>query len=163
MNYVRKPIKDYSATVSEGPITECETPQSCFTYSFTESTSTHNVLVEGVEVHFFIPFVRFANRVQMGVGVGGGVGFSSGTVSQSGTSSFTITQPGQPPQTFVDSFEFEGEAGDDVIGAIVPLAKVEFQTAILVARGLKINVAVGMNLPSAVSFRIGMAYRFGAR
>jgi hypothetical protein len=164
VNYVRKPIKDYNSAISEGPITDCSgTPQQCYTYSFNASTSTHNVLVDGVEVHFFLPFVRFANRVQMGLGVGGGVGFSSGTYTSSYSYTTTLTQAGQP--TITDSFSdtFTEEAADEIIGAIVPLAKVEFQTAILVARGLKVNVAVGMNLPSAVSFRIGMVYLFGAR
>jgi hypothetical protein len=36
-------------------------------------------------------------------------------------------------ETFVDSFE--DEAAGNIVGSIVPLAKAEFQTAILVAGG----------------------------
>jgi hypothetical protein len=88
VNYVRKPIKDYTSTFTDGPNTFCygvNGAPPCQTDTYTSTTSTSNVLVEGIEVHFFVPLYRFANRVQLGVGVGGGVGFSSGTSAGSST------------------------------------------------------------------------------
>ena len=39
-----------------------------------------DVLLNGLEVHKFIPFVTFSQRVQVGLNVGGGFGFMSGHV-----------------------------------------------------------------------------------
>ena len=161
VSYVRKALKDFSHTTTYGPESFCPTPTNCNTYSSTTTLSTHNVIVDGVEVHFFIPFARLANeRVQLGINVGGGMGFSKGTFTDMTTDTFTSTQP---PSTQVDHYNFEGDVAGEIVGEFLPLAKAEFQASFVVARGLKINANVGMNVPSAFSFRIGVLYLFGKK
>ena len=159
VSYVRKALKDFTQTTTYGPDTFCPAPNNCQTYTSTTTISTHNIIVDGVEVHFFIPFARLANeRVQLGVNVGGGLGFSSGTLTQTTTDTFVFTLP---PSTQTETYTDEGDAAGEVIGPIVPLIKAEFQASFRVARGLKINANVGMNAPSAFAFRIGAVYFFG--
>jgi hypothetical protein len=161
VSYVRKPLKDITQTSTFGPETFCPAPNNCQTYSSVETLTTHNVLVDGVEVHFFIPFARLASeRVQLGINVGGGVGFSSGTFTETFTDTVVFTNP---PSTQVDVFTDEGDVSNEIIGAILPLAKAEFQASFRVAQGLKVNVNAGMNVPSAFAFRIGVVYLFGAK
>jgi hypothetical protein len=161
VSYVRKALKDFTQTSTYGPDTFCPTPTNCQTYSSTSTLSTHDVIVDGVEVHFFIPFARLAKeRVQLGINVGGGVGFSKGTFTETITDTFTSTQP---PSTQSETYTNDGDVAGEIVGQIVPLVKAEFQASFVVARGLKLNANVGMNAPSAFSFRIGVLYLFGAK
>jgi len=164
VSYVRKPIKNTTVSVSQTQ-QFCSGPNnaSCQTQVFSSTTESRDVLVDGVEVHFFIPVVTLANRVQLGVNAGGGAGFPTGTVARFGTSTNTFTQPGLPPQVTTQTFSSEGDAADEIISKVVPLLKVEFQAAVIVAPGLKIKFAAGLNAPSAPALRIGMTYLFGAR
>jgi hypothetical protein len=159
VSYVRKPIKDTATTESQTD-SFCPSPTNCVTQveEFTQETS--DVMVNGVEVHFFLPFVKFADRVQLGVNLGGGVGFSSGTVTTTDTIRRTSTNP---PSTTTEVFTDEQEAAGDVIGKNVVLIKAEFQAAFVVAPGFKIRAAVGLNAPSVAAFRIGVSYLFGTR
>ena len=80
VSYVRRALKDLTKTTTFGPDTFCPAPNSCQTYTSNSVLTTHSIVVDGVEVHFFIPFARLANeRVQLGINVGGGLGFPSGT------------------------------------------------------------------------------------
>jgi hypothetical protein len=159
VSYVRKPIKD-SVTTESQTDSFCPTPTNCVTQVDEFTQEMHDVVVDGVEAHFFLPFARFADRVQLGVNIGGGVGFSSGTVTSTYTLKTTTTNP---PATTTQVFEDEQEAAGEVIGKYVALVKAEFQAAFVVAPGLKIRAAVGLNAPSVAAFRIGVSYLFGAR
>jgi hypothetical protein len=159
VSYVRKAIKD-SVTTESQTDNFCPSPTNCVTQVEEFRQEIHDVVVDGVEAHFFLPFVRFADRVQLGVNIGGGVGFSSGTVRSTDTIKRTTTSP---PGTTTQVFEDEGDAAGDVIGKNVVLLKAEFQAAVMVAPGLKIRAAVGLNAPSVAAFRIGVSYQFGAR
>jgi opacity protein-like surface antigen len=161
VSYVRKALKDFTQTTTYGPDSFCPAPNNCQTYTSTSVRSTHDVIVEGVEVHFFIPFARLANeRVQLGINVGGGMGFSKGTFTETQTDTLTSTLP---PSTQIDTYTSEGDVAGEIVGQIVPLVKAEFQASFRVARGLKINANIGMNAPSAFAFRIGVLYLFGAK
>lgn len=159
VSYVRKTIKD-SMTTESFTDSFCPTPTNCVTQVQEFTQEMRDVVVDGVEAHVFLPFARFADRVQLGVNVGGGVGFSSGTVRSTDTLRTTTTNP---PATTTQVFEDEQEAAGEVIGKNVVLLKAEFQAAFIVAPGLKIRAAVGLNAPSVAAFRIGVSYLFGAR
>ena len=159
VSYVRKAIKDSARSESQTD-TFCPTPTNCVTQTEVFTQEIHDVVVDGVEAHFFLPFARFSDRVQLGVNVGGGVGFSSGTVRSTDTVTRTNTSP---PGTTTQVFEDEQEAAGDVIGKNVVLIKAEFLAAFMVAPGFQIRAAVGLNAPSVAAFRIGVSYQFGAR
>jgi hypothetical protein len=115
-----------------------------------------------VEVHKFIPFANIKNRVQIGLNIAGGVGFPKGNVFQVYDSTTTTTNPGFPPNTFHQHEEMTQPAKDAIL-SIQPLGKVEAQGSFIVARGLKINVSGGLNLPSVAAVRIGAVYLIGAK
>jgi hypothetical protein len=154
-NFVQKPFKDGLSLVESE--TFCSGPNNQFCSSQTSSRVMQNVRIRGVEFDFLIPVATFANRVQVGVNVGGGAGFPEGTVATEIT--FTNSGPGQPTQTFADRFD---EDAKDVLYSVVPLVKVAVQGSVFIAPGLRANVMVGMNTPSAVSARVGAVYFFGS-
>lgn len=162
VSYVRKPIKDRSETIA---VNESDCDQgSCFTSVGSETIESRDVLVDAVEVHFFIPVYTVANRLQLGANVGGGMGFpnDAGIVRRAGTLTTTISGPGFPPDTFTETFDDEGPAKGEIIQSFVPMIKAEFQAAILMGPSMKLKVSVGLNTPSVAAFRLGAVYYFGA-
>lgn len=156
VSFVRKPFKNGP------PLVEVDSETSCFQnfcsgFTSTDTQTMQDVYMRGVEFHSFIPFVTMANRVQIGVNVGGGIAFPEGTFVE--TRDFVSTVTGFPPQT--DSFT-EVRPADEVMYKYVPLAKAEVQGAVIVAPGLKVKVSGGLNMPSAFTFRIGVVYLIGA-
>ena len=106
---------------------------------------------------------RFADRVAVGINAGGGIGFSSGTVTTQGTFSSTFTNPPQPPTITNEVISSTGDAAGDVIGKYVVLAKVELKASVRVGGGCRVFGAFGMNAPSAVAGRFGVVYLIGGR
>jgi hypothetical protein len=100
--------------------------------------------------------------VQVGFNVAGGFGVPRGTIHETVDTTYTFIPPVGPPQTTVDHDEFTSPA-DEVLLKIQPMGKVEAQGSFIVARGLKVKVSFGMNMPAATSFRIGAVYLIGAR
>lgn len=161
VSFVRKPIKDRSETIA---VNESECDQGfCFTSVGSQTIESRDVLVDGVEVHFFIPVYTAANRVQLGANVGGGLGFpnDTGIVRQAGTLTNTISGPGFPTETFTETFDEEEPARGEIIQSYVPMIKAEFQAAILMGPSMKLKVSVGLNTPSVAAFRVGAVYFFG--
>lgn len=165
VSYVRKPFKDKTFTETES-FTSCSGPNNAFCNTTAQSITSqaNGIYVDGVEYTRFIPFVRFgSDHVQVGVNLGAGAGFPKGTVTETRTFTSTFTQPGRPPQVFTDTSTDEVEAGDSITGPVVPLLRAEVQAAFLLGHGVKVNVAGGLNAPSAFAFRIGFSYLIGAR
>jgi hypothetical protein len=162
VSYVRKPIKDQTI-VETNTASFCPNPTTCQTLTDEFRQDLKDVVVDGVEAHFFIPFATISNRLQLGVNVGGGVGFSSGTVTQTFTTTTTTTTSGQPPVVKTEVSSSDEDAAGDVIGSTVALVKAEFQAAVILAPGLKLKVAAGLNAPSTFAARFGFTYLFGAR
>ncbi len=130
-----------------------------------------DVLLNGLEVHKFIPFVTFSQRVQVGLNVGGGFGFMSGHVDAvEFQTSYTCTFPpgvfpdfgaggDEPPNpcsnatiTNVTTVQ-TGSSSDDVSrilksdSDLMPIGRVEVAAAFIAGPRLKIRVAGGLNYP----------------
>jgi len=139
-----------------------------------------DVLLNGLEVHKFIPFVTFSQRVQVGLNVGGGFGFMSGYVDvEEFQTSYTCTfPPGVLPDfggpspcsnatisnvTTVQT----GSSTDDVSRILksdsdfMPIGRVEVAAAVIAGPRLKIRVAGGLNYPGVNVFSITGVYFFG--
>src|SRR5690348_12742767 len=81
---------DWGVSLVKKPFTDgvilTSNDQDCFNQAqtactpHTETTVGKGVMLTGVEVHWFIRFVNFANRVQVGLNVGGGIAQTSGQV-----------------------------------------------------------------------------------
>ncbi len=153
VSFVRKPFKN-GGTLVEGGEPDCF---ENFCSSHTSTKVMQDVALRGIEFHSFIPFVTIADRVQIGVNVGGGIGFPEGTIIE--TEQSTFSDPLFGSDTNTDTFV---SPANEVMYKYVPLAKAEVQGAIIVAPGLKIKISGGLNLPSSTSFRIGVVYLIGA-
>jgi hypothetical protein len=147
VSFVHKPIKD--VTFSEST-QDCQPQFGCTTSTMTQTL--RDVLLKGVEYHWSKPFATFADRVQVGLNVGGGVAFVSGTID----TTFDLINP-PPFPVFHQEFS---DPASDTLWPVYPLIKVEAQGAVIVAPGLKVKVAGGFNYPSA-SLRIGVVYLIG--
>jgi hypothetical protein len=155
VSFVRKAIKDEEITFTDPA--ECdESGFSC--YQATRTDVYQDANYNGIEAHWFIPFVKPNDRLGIGVNVGGGVAFTSDAVTRTETYTFTDNIPGFPPSVFSDTTVYEQTLPDTV-----PLIKAEAQASIALSPDLWVRVAGGLNVPSAFAFRLSVAYFFGAR
>jgi len=164
VSFVRKPFNGEPRRfqTSESGCADPPFQTFCSTYTEDRTIELFDVLVDGVEVTFFIPVYTAVNRVQFGVNVGGGIGFPSGTAREVGSFTSTFTQPGFPPEVLTEMVDEEYEAAGEIIQSVVPLIKTEFQASILLGPSVKLKVSAGLNAPSAAAIRIGAVYFFGA-
>jgi hypothetical protein len=158
VSFVRKPFKDGSSVVT--------VEQDCFQstcLTSTESLIMEGVKLTGVEVHWFWRMVNIKQRVQIGLNIAGGIANVSGTIIET-TDDFNVTffnpQTGQITATPRRTVETH-DAAEELVERF-PLAKLEAMGSIIVAPGLKLKVAGGLNFP-AYSFRVGLVYLIGAR
>jgi hypothetical protein len=155
ISFVHKPIEDgTSVEVDEG----CSSG-SC--YRTTEITERRDVVLRGMEFLWSGTFVTIAERVQVGVNVGGGFAKARGTVVETIDFFDSFTFPGSNRvETFTDSFSEERPA-KEVFYSTVPLFKVEAQVGVIVAPSFKIRVSGGLNNPGD-GVRVSAVYLIGA-
>jgi hypothetical protein len=156
-SFVRKPFDDASGWV--------QTDQDCsntICRPHVETTKFQGVYLNAFEVDWFKPFVTIANRAQIGLSVGGGIGSMNGNVLIT-TDRFEPTGFNQNgPTGFRQIHEEETSLAKDELLPVFPLFKLEAAGAIIVAPALKLQVAGGLNFP-AYSFRVGVVYLIGAK
>jgi hypothetical protein len=158
VSFVRKPFKDGSGVVTND--------EDCFQsrcFSSTESNVFQDVKLTGVEFHWFWRIVNIKQRVQLGLNIAGGIANVSGQVIQT-TDDFVVTnfnpQTGQITATPRRTVETH-DAAEELVEKF-PLGKLEAQGSIILAPGLKVKIAGGLNFP-AYSARVGLVYLIGAR
>jgi hypothetical protein len=149
VSYVHKPLKDSTFVESEQ---FCDPQFGCDTY--TNTLAFQDVLLKGVEFVWSKPFVTLANRVQIGINVGGGAAWVHGTIVE------TFDFVSGPPFPSSSQEVVTGPA-KDTLYEIYPLGKVEAMGSFIIAPGLKVKVSGGFNFPAA-SFRIGAVYLIGS-
>ena len=134
MSFVSRSIEDRAAAVSKDDGT---------TYG------THNNRLTGVEFHRFSPFKTFDARYQVGLSIGGGVGWFRETV--------TKTSPGLPPEEVPAKELFT--IGDTVM-PVVPLFRIELVAAAIASQHLKIRLGGGVNFPGQQFVSVTGVYFF---
>jgi hypothetical protein len=162
VSFVRKPFRDDSGGVDRDELCYSEAnPPRCFTEI--TNFATRDVYFNGVEFHWFKPVATIKDRVQLGFVVGGGIAKGTGSVIET---TDTVDLVGFNPQTrqpiFASRHTVEVLDVSEELPQVFPLAKAEVAGAVLVAPGLKLKVAGGLNLPG-YAVRIGASYLFGAR
>ena len=160
VSYVQKQFDDGTQFFEFEESSPC-TPTECSRRTSTLVAS--DLKLQGVEFHWNRPLVTIANRVQLGFNIAGGVASVKGNAEETMVFESSFTFPNFPTQrdVFVDTYA--GPIGDfEAMYSIVPLLKIEAQGAVIVAPGLKLKVAGGLNMP-ALSLRVGATYLFGAR
>jgi hypothetical protein len=135
----------------------------CQRYSF--RTLAPNLSLTGVEVHKFISFHTFKERVQVGMNLAGGIAGEQGHLERH---EYIEEFPGAmlpgPPGTGtlkeigVSQMEF----GDTLIAKTkyIPLWKAEAAVAFIAAPGFKIRVSGGFNYPGMNRVSIAALYLF---
>jgi hypothetical protein len=151
VSFVRKPLQDGSqVTESE---TDCFQPSSCSTFTYTKTM--RNVVLTGVEFHWAPTFVTIANRVQIGINIGGGIASASGDIEEVFVNEFT--DPNIPDMTNTDL-----TPANEYLFKPQPLGKVEAQASFILAPAFKVRVAGGFNAPG-YGVRFAAVYLIGAR
>lgn len=154
VSYVRKPFKDGSRTVDAKQ--QCN-GSTCFPQVKTEVFE--GVTLSGLEVHKYFAFVR-ASRVQVGLNIAAGAAQMKGNIREIKDGFFVIFNNGVITATPTHTETLEPAA--DKLLKTFPLLKVEAEGAVLVAPGLKLKVAGGLNFPS-YSVRVLAMYLFGSK
>lgn len=160
--YVRKALKDGS-TVDRGHEQQCFGSFGCFQSSGVYTAQ--GAYLDGFEVNKYLPFVTIQKRAQVGLTIGGGIGFVKGnarfdeTFPQIVTDSrgFAIGMKQMSRSTTVP-------ATDMIIENLkyLPLANVEVTGGVILRPGLKLKAGGGFNFPGVSRFSVGVVYLFGA-
>ena len=145
MSFVKKPFKDGVITSSSD--------QDCFNQAQTackpntEVNRGRNVLLTGVEFHWFIRIVNIKQRVQAGVNVGGGIASFSGDIITT-TDRFEPTGfNNQGPTGYRAIHEEETKLVKDELLPYFPLIKLEAVGSVIVHPNAKVQFAYGLNFP----------------
>ena len=124
----------------------------------------NDVMLTGVQVHKFRPFVTVKERVRVGVNFSGGFGVYSGTATRTHyDSAFAFVPPNtnriveKPPVTTLGI-----EAKTLFVTDKVPLGKLEIAAAGILAPGLKVRVGYGLDFPGYPIFSVSGVYLFGS-
>ena len=156
VSFVRKPFKDGSG--------ETKTDEDCFNQAQTicrprtEVSATENVVLTGVEVHWFVRFVNIKERVQIGLNVAGGIAQTSGQIVTT-TDRFEPTGFNQSgPTGFTQVHEVETKEAKDELFPYFPQGKLEVVGSVIVLPKLKIQVAHGLNFPAFCPRIMGVVF-----
>jgi hypothetical protein len=170
VNYVRKNFKDGSFVDSTEVRCNQQAP-GCFTDG--SKKTLRSVKLSGIEAIKFIKIANIKDRVQIGLNVGGGIGSLSGDVDvieydTSVSCGNTGCRGTQTQRAFTVDAGAEICDGGDCDRALFALpkfalGKVELAVGFIVAPGLKIRAAGGLDFPGTSMFNISGVYLFGAK
>ena len=156
VSLVKKPFKDGSG--------EIKSDQDCFNQAQTicrprlEVSATKDMMLTGVEVHWFIRFVNIKQRVQIGLNVGGGIAQTSGQVIKT-TDRFEPTGFNQNgPTGFRQVHEVETTEAKNELFPYFPQFKLEVVGSVIVAPKFKIQIAHGLNFPAICPRIMGVVF-----
>jgi hypothetical protein len=160
VSYIRQRWNDGSGVNDSEQ--ECSSfSNGCFTSG--EFYRTQNVVVSGVLVHKFIPFGTIKRRVQIGMNVAGGVGTVSGTVEKHSLFADAIFNPRTGQLIGVQQETVSTLPAAEELLSKFPIGKVQAAVAVIVAPGLKVRFAGGLDFPGTNKFSVAGVYLFGAR
>lgn len=151
VSFVRKPFKDGSGETSTSM--DCFNQAQTICRPRTEVIATRDVILTGVEVHWFGRLVNIKQRVQIGLNVAGGITQTSGQVVTT-TDSFEPTGFNQNgPTGFRPVQTVETSDATEELFPYFPQFKLEAVGSIILSPRFKVQVAHGLNFP-AISPRI---------
>jgi hypothetical protein len=146
VSLVKKPFTDGTILTSHDQ--DCFNQAQTICQPRTEVTEARDVMLTGVEVHWFIRIANFARRVQVGVNVAGGIAQTSGQVVKK-TDFFNPTGFNQNgPTGYQMIHEEETLDAKDELFPYFPLFKLEAVASVILHRHAKIQFAYGLNFPA---------------
>lgn len=159
VGFVSKPFKNVTVSQTEE---FSETNQfGTFFNRFTTTTTFRDVRFKGIEAVKYFALATIKQRAQIGLTVGGGIGFPEGTV-ETVEVSFNRNTPNQGPVNESTEQYEETLPANEYFFKYQPLFKIEIQGAAILMPGLKATVAWGINNPGK-GVRVGAVYLFGAK
>ncbi len=160
VSYVRQRWNDGSGVTDIEQ--DCSSaPNACLNAG--EFYRTQNVVVSGILVHKFVPFGTIKRRVQLGLNVAGGVGSVSGTIEKHSLfPDYTFDRTGRPT-AIVQRETVEMIPAKEELLSTYPMGKVQAAVAVIVAPGLKVRFAGGIDFPGTNKFSVTGLYLFGAK
>ena len=160
VSFIRQSWKDGSF-IDDREV-DCENfSNGCFTFG--EYFVTRDVTYTAFLIHKFAPFVTIADRVQIGMNFGGGLGKFDGTLERHDVDvDFVSFPPGggrptgrQRPESVTTI------PPDEELFSPWPIGKVQLAAAVRVAPGVKVRVAGGIDFPGTSAFSLTGVYLFG--
>jgi len=133
LNYVRKRVADGSLVALDDSV-----------------RISKGVMFDGVAADKFVPFGTIKRRVQLGLILGGGIGWGKGEVIAQNEDGLRTQLK---PEALLAPLDFEL--------SFTPLARVEFGVAVLTIRNLKVRGSYGFNYPGLARATFGAVYLFG--
>ncbi len=160
ISFVQKSVSDTS-TLGE-PVAECFRVLGCGRQG--SSYVLDEVSLVGVEVHKYVPFTTIRERVQIGMTFGGGIVRVNGQATELTYDPFITADNGiilgasdRPPTVReVDASELFRR-----ITEVLPLGRLEFTVAAILAPGLKVRASSGIDFPEAHVVNLSISYLFG--
>jgi hypothetical protein len=163
VSYVRKNVEDGSRFGTTTELCTGNNASQCATVP-SDFALTRGVVVSGVEVHKFVPFVTIKRRAQIGMNFAGGVAKWEGDLEyHEFNEDFTFD-----PRTGQPSFrrtEAVTTRSAKELPAYSPwtFGKVEVAGAAILAPGFKVRVSGGFDFPGYTVFSLTGVVLFGAR
>jgi hypothetical protein len=161
VSYVRRSFKDESR---QGGV---ET--QCFPAGFPASSTicatngleyfySNDVVLDAIEANKLIVFTTIKNVVQIGLDLGGGIGWMKGTAIERTTDSNFQGNINIPPNSTVNLpttvTEVEVPASTLVAVDPVPIGRVELSVGFLLGNNVKVRASGGMNIPGTHIFSV---------
>lgn len=161
VSYVRKSFKDGS--YADGTEVQCDDfVPGCFTQG--SRRTLRNTTLSGILAVKFIRFATIKERVQIGLNVGGGIGSLSGNLEQLDYDvDVTCNNRGQCAGRQTQRVSTVDAKTELFALPKYPLGKVEAAVGVIVAPGLKVRVAGGLDFPGTSVLNITGVYLIGAR
>ena len=161
VSYVRKNFKDGS--YADATEQRCdEFVPGCFLQG--SRRTLRGTTLSGILAVKYINFGTIRQRVQIGLNVGGGIGSLQGDLDvREYDVDVTCGNQGQCTGRQTET-AFTADAKTELFALpTYPLGKVEAAVGVIVAPGLKVRVAGGLDFPGTSSFNLTGVYLIGAR
>jgi hypothetical protein len=163
LSFVQKRVADDSSVTVPGSV--------CYSVGVINACSPETVyaprgmVVQGAELHKYIPFVTIKRRVQLGMNLAAGAGRISGRADKTEWALVSTFDPAS--RQYVSSFDprVSSVPAEEVLDGyrVVPLAQVELAAALVLFPGFKVRASGGIDLPGTRTVGITATYLFGAR
>jgi hypothetical protein len=166
VSYIRRSFKDEST--QGGVETSCfpgtqPNSQSCYTYG-TEYFYNDNVVLNGIEANRLFVLGTIKSVVQIGIDLGGGIGWMNGTAIQRRTEPVSGNFPPPPANTtiFFPTIVTETEIPASTLVGVdpVPIGRAELAVGFILGKNVKVRASGGMNVPGTHIFSISTSVFF---
>jgi len=157
VSYVRKTLSDDSRI---GDVSsQCGFANGCFLSG--ESLQFKGTTLSGLELHKYVNFVTIKGRAQIGMNFAGGFAKVSGSQERHVFDADIIGSDRTGP--IARQRETVTTEPADLGLSTFPLLKIQLAVSAIVAPGLKIRAAGGLNAPGTETFSVTAVYLFGKR